>query len=133
MRILVTGGAGYIGSISVRELLDAGHSVLVLDTLERGHRLAVDPRAGFLEGSVGDSAALDLALKDCDAVLHLAGYIEVAESQRDPARYFRGNVSAPLVMLDAMLRHGVERLVFSSTAAVYGEPEKTPIEEQARA
>ncbi len=129
MRVLVTGGAGYIGSVSVRELLDSGHDAVVLDTLERGHRAAVDERAEFLEGSVADSAVLDQALRGCDAVLHLAGYIEVAESQRDPAKYFRGNVSAPLVMLDAMLRHRVPRLVFSSTAAVYGEPATIPIDE----
>lgn len=131
MKILVTGGAGYIGSISVRDLLDAGHDVRVLDTLERGHRAAVDSRADFVEGSVGDSAALDLALRDCEAVLHLAGYIEVGESQKDPAKYFRNNLSAPLVMLDSMVRHGVSSIVFSSTAAVYGEPESLPIEESA--
>lgn len=131
MKVLVTGGAGYIGSISVRDLLDAGHDVRVLDTLEKGHRAAVDSRADFFEGSVGDSAALDLALRDCDAVLHLAGYIEVGESQKDPAKYFRNNVSAPLVMLDSMVRHGVRGIVFSSTAAVYGEPESLPIEESA--
>ncbi len=132
MKVLVTGGAGYIGSISVRDLLDAGHEVVVLDTLERGHGAAVDPRASFFEGSVGDSAVLDVALRDCEAVLHCAGYIEVAESQANPARYFRGNVAAPLVMLDSMLRHGVDMLVFSSTAAVYGEPESIPIPEDAR-
>jgi UDP-glucose 4-epimerase len=131
VRVLATGGAGYIGSITVRHLLDAGHEVTVLDTLERGHRVAVDSRADFVEGSVGDVAALDIALRGCDAVLHLAGYIEVAESQTDPARYFRGNVVAPLVMLDSMVRHGVSRLVFSSTAAVYGEPTVVPIAEDA--
>ncbi len=85
----------------------------------------------FIEGSVGDSAVLDLALRGCDAVLHLAGYIEVAESQRDPARYFRGNVTAPLVMLDSLVRHSVGAVVFSSTAAVYGEPKSVPIQEDA--
>jgi UDP-glucose 4-epimerase len=129
VRFLVTGGAGYIGSISVRDLLDAGHDVRVLDTLERGHRGAVDGRAEFFEGSVGDSAALDVALRNCDAVLHLAGYIEVSESQREPAKYFRANVCAPMVMLDAMVRHEVRALVFSSTAAVYGEPAAVPIQE----
>jgi UDP-glucose 4-epimerase len=131
VRYLVTGGAGYIGSISVRDLLDAGHDVRVLDTLERGHRAAVDERAEFIEGSVGDSAILEVALRGCDAVLHTAGYIEVAESQIDPAKYLRGNVCAPLVMLDAMVRHAVHALVFSSTAAVYGEPRVVPIEETA--
>jgi UDP-glucose 4-epimerase len=131
MKVLATGGAGYIGSITVRELLDAGHEVTVLDTLESGRRKAVDRRATFVQGSVSDLPILDLLLPECDAVLHLAGYIEVAESQRDPARYFRNNVSAPLVMLDAMRRHNVPNIVFSSTAAVYGEPASVPITEDA--
>ena len=131
MKVLATGGAGYIGSISVRDLLDSGHEVVVLDTLEKGHRAAVDSRATFFEGSVGDAAILDLALRGCDAVLHMAGYAEVAESERDPARYLRNNVSEPLIMLDVMRRHGILRLVFSSTAAVYGEPDTVPIPESA--
>ncbi len=131
MKVLATGGAGYIGSISVRDLLDSGHEVVVLDTLEKGHRAAVDPRATFFEGSVGDAAILDVALRGCDAVLHMAGYAEVAESERDPARYLRNNVSEPLIMLDVMRRHGILRLVFSSTAAVYGEPDTVPIPESA--
>ena len=132
MKILVTGGAGYIGAITVRRLLDVGHDVTVLDTLERGHRESVDPRATLAVGSVGDAGVLDALLPGIDAVLHCAGYIEVAESQAQPGRYFQNNVAAPLVMLDAMVRHGVRALVFSSTAAVYGEPEKVPIEEDAR-
>jgi UDP-glucose 4-epimerase len=84
MRILVTGGAGYIGSITVRRLLDAGHEVVVVDSLVRGHREAVDPRAIFVEGEVGDTAVLGRALPGCDAVMHLAGLIEVAESQSQP-------------------------------------------------
>ena len=78
MRVLVTGGAGYIGSITVRTLLDRGHECVVLDTLERGFRPAVDPRAEFVQGSVGDAALVEDALTGCDAVMHLAGYIEVA-------------------------------------------------------
>jgi UDP-glucose 4-epimerase len=132
MRILVTGGAGYIGSITTRRLLDAGHGVTVLDTLENGHAESVDPRATLVAGSVGDHKALDNVLPGIHAVMHLAGYIEVAESQSQPGRYFQNNVSAPLVMLDAMVRHGVPALVFSSTAAVYGEPELVPIEEHSR-
>ena len=131
MRILVTGGAGYIGSITVRDLLDNGHDVVVLDNLERGHIAAIDRRAEFAEGSVGDLVALDSVLPGCDAVMHLAGLIEVAESQEDPGRYFKANVMAPLVMLEAMVRHGVDALVFSSTAAVYGEPSTLPIAEDA--
>lgn len=132
LNILVTGGAGYIGAITTRWLLDAGHQVTVLDTLERGSREAVDPRAQLTQGSVGDSSVLDRVLPGTDAVMHLAGYIEVAESQAQPGRYFQNNLAAPLVMLEAMARHGVAALVFSSTAAVYGEPEAVPIPEDAR-
>ncbi len=131
MRILVTGGAGYIGSITVRSLLDAGHEVTVLDTLEKGRRAAIDDRASLEVGSVGDRAALDRVLPGCDAVMHLAGYIEVAESQADPDRYFANNVAAPTVMLAAMADHCVDALVFSSTAAVYGQPAVSPITEDA--
>lgn len=131
MRILVTGGAGYIGSITTRMLLDAGHACVVLDTLERGHRAAVDPRAELVVGDVGDRALLDRALPGVDAVMHLAGYIEVAESQAQPGKYFRNNVAKPLELLAAMAEHGVGALCFSSTAAVYGEPESVPILEDA--
>jgi UDP-glucose 4-epimerase len=131
VRILVTGGAGYIGSITTRVLLDAGHDCVVIDTLERGNRSAVDPRAEFIQGSIGDAAALDQALPGCDAVMHLAGYIEVAESVAEPEKYFRANAIEPTLMLDAMRRHQVGAIVFSSTAAVYGEPESVPIREDA--
>ena len=131
MRILVTGGAGYIGSVTVRTLLDAGHEVIVLDTLEKGFAGAVDERAGLETGSVGDRGVLDRLLPGCDAVMHLAGYIEVGESQADPGRYFANNAAAPLEMLRAMVDHAVPALVFSSTAAVYGEPERVPIPESA--
>jgi len=131
VRICVTGGAGYIGSITVRLLLDRGHQCVVLDTLEKGWREAVDPRADLVVGSVGDAAAVAQALRDCHGVIHLAGYIEVAESQSDPERYFRNNSQAPLVLLDGMMQQGVGALVFSSTAAVYGEPESIPITEDA--
>ncbi len=131
MRILVTGGAGYIGSITARLLLDEGHEVVVLDTLERGWREAVDRRARFEPGDVGDRQILDWLLPGCDAVVHLAGYIEVAESQVQPARYFDNNVARPLALLEAMAEHGVGSLVYSSSAAVYGVPEETPILEDA--
>ena len=127
MRVLVTGGAGYIGSITTRVLLDAGHECVVLDTLERGHSEAVDPRATLVVGSIGDRGVLDQCLSGCDAVMHLAGYIEVAESVRYPEKYQFANALEPLVMLDAMVAHGVDSIVFSSTAAVYGEPESVPI------
>lgn len=131
MRFLVTGGAGYIGSHTVRHLLDQGHEVVVLDTLERGYAAAVDPRARLQVGDVGDARALNQVMPGCDAVMHLAGYIEVAESQAEPGRYFQNNTCRPLVMLEAMVRYGVSAIVFSSTAAVYGEPEVVPIPEEA--
>lgn len=132
MHVLVTGGAGYIGSITVRTLLESGHRVTVLDTLERGHREAVDPRAEFVEGSIADKDAVSSAIEGCDAVLHCAGLIEVAESQSQPERYWQANVAGPLELLHVMAERGVSALVFSSTAAVYGEPETTPIPESAR-
>jgi len=131
MRILVTGGAGYIGSVTTRMLLDAGHEVTVLDSLERGHREAVDQRAKLVVGDVGDRAVLDAVLPGCDAVMHLAGLIEVGEGQAESDRYFDHNVTRPLRMLEAMADHGVDALVFSSTAAVYGEPGTAPVDESA--
>lgn len=131
MRILVTGGAGYIGSITARALLDAGHDVVVLDSLERGHREAVDPRATLVVGDVGDRATVREALTGCDAVMHLAGLIEVGESERQPLRYFDANAYRPAVMLEVMAEEGVDAIVFSSTAAVYGEPASVPILEDA--
>lgn len=131
MRILVTGGAGYIGSITARTLLDSGHDVVVLDSLERGHAEAVDTRAELVVAPVGHKGALDSVLPGIDAVMHLAGLIEVAESQSEPARYIDANVAQPAVMLQAMIEHGVKAIVFSSTAAVYGEPEQVPIPETA--
>ncbi len=131
MRILVTGGAGYIGAITARHLLDSGHEVVVVDSLERGWRESIDPRASFVHAAVGDASALDAALPGCDAVMHLAGLIEVAESQSEPGAYFDANVVQPVRMLDVMVRHGVRDIVFSSTAAVYGEPESVPIPEDA--
>ena len=132
MRVLVTGGAGFIGSITTRVLLDAGHECVVLDTLERGHAAAVDSRATLVQGSVGDRSALCTVLPGCDVVMHLAGYIEVAESVVEPQKYYRTNAIEPMVMLDEMVKHGVSALAFSSTAAVYGEPESVPIREDAR-
>lgn len=127
MRVLVTGGAGYIGSISVRLLIDAGHEVVVLDSLERGHRSAVDPRATLVVARVGDGDVLDSVLPGIDAVLHCAGYIDVAESQTDPDLYYKKNLAEPSMMLDRMTNHDVRNIVFSSTAAVYGQPQQMPI------
>ena len=122
MRVLVTGGAGYIGSITTAHLLDLGHSVAVLDDLSTGHHAALDPRADFIEGRVQDREQLDHAMAGADAVIHFAALSLVGESMREPLRYFRENLSGAWSLLEGMHRAGVGRLVFSSTAAVYGEP-----------
>ncbi len=131
MNVLVTGGAGYIGSHAVRALLRAGHSVTVLDDLSKGHRAAVDPGAEFIEGDAGDTVLVrrELAARRIEAVLHFAASIEVAESVADPLKYYRNNFSTAIRLLQAMREAGVQRLVFSSTAAVYGHPLTTPIPE----
>jgi UDP-glucose 4-epimerase len=131
MRVAVTGGAGYIGSVVTEQLAASGHHVLVIDNLSKGHRDAVEPAAQFAELDLLDSAAVAAALRDfgADAVVHMAAASLVGESVAEPARYYRNNVVAGLALLDAMRDAGVGRLVFSSTAAVYGAPEKQPIEE----
>lgn len=131
MRILVTGGAGYIGSITTRRLLDAGHEVVVVDSLVRGHRHAVDDRAEFVHAEVGDAATLSGVLPGCDGVLHIAGLIEVGESAERPEAYFDANVAQPARLLEAARDAGITTIVFSSTAAVYGEPDTIPIAEDA--
>ena len=136
MRILVTGGAGYIGSHAVRELVNEGHKVVVLDNLAKGHPEAVDPRAFFVQGSTSDAGLLPglFKLHDIEAVMHFAADIEVGESVADPYKYYHNNFTNSLTLLRCMISSGVKKFVFSSTAAVYGNPEKTPIEEtQARA
>ena len=132
MRILVTGGAGYIGSITTRMLCDANHEVIVLDSLERGHRRAVDSRATLVVSAVGDCDVLDSVLPGIDVVIHFAGYIDVAEAHEDLDLYYRKNLAEPSMMLDRMTTTGVRNLVFSSTAAVYGDQERMPITEDAR-
>jgi len=131
MHILVTGGAGYIGSHIVALLIREGIQVTVLDTLEKGHRAALHPRAAFIQGNCGDAELLDRIFAETrfDAVMHFAAYIEAGESMRDPGRFFVNNTSRPLVLLDAMIRAGVKKFVFSSTAATYGDPQYTPIDE----
>jgi UDP-glucose 4-epimerase len=129
MRILVTGGAGYIGSVTVRYLADAGHEVAVLDSLEKGHAASLPESVPLIIGDVGDPDALARALPGTDVVIHCAGLIEVAESQLDPGRYFDANVARPLGLLRGMVHHGVDSIVFSSTAAVYGEPDVVPVVE----
>jgi UDP-glucose 4-epimerase len=129
MRVLVTGGAGYIGSGVVEELLRAGHGAVVYDSLYKGHRDAVHPDATFVQADLLDADRLKTALDGVDAVVHMAADSLVGESVKDPAKYYRNNVIAGLALLEAMRARGVRWLVFSSTAAVYGEPEKQPIEE----
>ncbi|MGE5206997.1 MAG: UDP-glucose 4-epimerase GalE [Chlamydiota bacterium] len=133
MKILVTGGAGYIGSVVSAELLRAGHQVVVYDNLSHGHRRAVPRGAEVTIGEVGDPGALSQALRQHrpEAVMHFAALIEAGESMQAPERYFRNNTAATLNLLECMLQHGPRRLVFSSTAALYGDPERTPIEEDA--
>jgi UDP-glucose 4-epimerase len=131
MRILVTGGAGYVGSVSVERLAEAGHDVVVLDDLSTGHDLALPPGVRLVRGSFADGDAARLAMEDqgTDAVLHCAAKSLVGESMAHPAAYYRTNVVGGIHLLEAMRRLGVLRIVFSSTAAVYGVPERTPIEE----
>jgi len=131
MKILVTGGAGYIGSVVTEELLNDGHETVVFDNLVKGHRAAVDPRAKFVQADLLDGDALRRALKDnqVEAVIHMAAHSLVGESVEQPAKYYENNVVAGLRLIDAMRECGVLKLVFSSTAATYGDPEKQPIEE----
>jgi UDP-glucose 4-epimerase len=131
MHVLVTGGAGYIGSVVCSELLHAGHRVTVLDNFVRGHRAAVAPGAHLIDGDVGDRALLDHIFADQrpEAVMHFAAFIEAGESMKAPERFFRNNSAHALTLLEAMLAHGVRRIVFSSTAALFGDPRRVPIEE----
>ncbi|SIS42320.1 UDP-glucose 4-epimerase GalE [Salimicrobium flavidum] len=131
MTTLVCGGAGYIGSHAVAHLLDRGASVVVLDNLQKGHRRAVLDGAHFYEGDLRDESLLDKVFEEnrIDDVLHFAADSLVGESMEDPLRYYNNNVGGTIALVDAMVRHGVKRIVFSSTAAVYGEPERIPVQE----
>ena len=131
MRVMVTGGAGYIGSVVSEELLRDGHDVVVYDNLQKGHRQAVVAPAQFVLADLADKAKLEetLSAHRIEAVIHMAADSLVAESCEQPAKYYRNNVVAGLTLLEAMRETGVAQLVFSSTAATYGEPEKQPIEE----
>lgn len=131
MKVLVTGGAGYIGSVVSSELLRAGHDVVVYDNLSHGNRRAVPSGAELVVGDVGDAGAVRAVLTRAriEAVMHFAALIEAGESMQVPERYFRNNSASTLTLLEAMLECKVMRLVFSSTAALYGEPENIPIRE----
>jgi UDP-glucose 4-epimerase len=134
MKVLITGGAGYIGGTVTRLLLARGHSVTVYDNLCHSKRLAVAEAARFVEGDVADRALLEKTLTEgrFDGIMHFAALIEAGESMKRPEVYFRNNTTATLTLLEAMLATGHDRLVFSSTAACYGEPETTPILEDAK-
>jgi UDP-glucose 4-epimerase len=129
MRLLVTGGAGYIGSVCAARLVEAGHVVVVLDDLSTGHADAVPAGCQFVEGGVEDAGSV--LAEGFDGVLHFAGRSLVGESMAQPQRYWLGNVVASVQLLEAMREHGTPRLVFSSTAATYGEPASVPITEDA--
>ena len=131
MKILVVGGAGYIGSHMIKQLAKAGNEVITLDNLSYGYRDAVK-YGEFIEGDLGDNTVLDAIFKpgDIDAVMHFAGFIQVGESVIKPSMYYHNNVVNTHVLLDAMLRHEVKNFIFSSTAAIFGEPDYTPIDEK---
>ena len=133
MRVLVTGGAGYVVSVSVERLLEAGHEVVVLDDLSTGHRVSVLGVASLEIGSYGDGATMARLFERArvDAILHCAARSLVGESVREPARYYRDNVSGGIALLEAARQASIGRIVFSSTAAVYGVPAATPIRESA--
>jgi len=129
-KLLVTGGAGYIGSVCSARLLEAGHDVVVVDDLSTGHADAIPRGARFVEGDVAGVSG-DVLAEGFDGVLHFAAKSIVGESMQHPQRYWHGNVGTTLRLLDAMYEHGTPRLVFSSTAATYGEPSENPITERA--
>ena len=133
MHLLVTGGAGFIGGIVAQRLMDQGHPVFIYDNLCHAQRSAVPSGAKFIEGDVADRGKLERLLREqkIEAVLHFAALIEAGESMQKPELYFRNNTASTLGLLEAMLAAGVKKLVFSSTAAVYGEPASTPIREDA--
>lgn len=131
MKVLVTGGAGYIGSHAVKVLLDRGYEVVVVDNLETGHKESVDSKAKLYVGDIADSKFMDkvFAENDIKGVIHFAAYSLVGESMTNPHKYYENNVSKTNHLLESMVRNNVKNIVFSSTAATYGEPEKTPIVE----
>ncbi len=131
MKILVTGGAGYIGSVASEQLLDQGHKVVIFDNLERGHKKAIDKRAKFIQGDLRNrQEILDAMVKaKPDAVMHFAAFALVGESMESPMLYFRNNLGGGIHLVEAMLERGVKRIIFSSTCATYGQPERMPMTE----
>lgn len=134
MRILVLGGAGYIGSHTVYELIDAGHEVVVIDNLLTGFKEAVHPQAKFYKGDIRDKEFLDEVFEreNIDGIIHFAASSQVGESMVNPLKYYNNNLCGTEVLLESMVKHGIDKIVFSSTAATYGEPESIPILETDR-
>ena len=132
--VLVTGGAGYIGGVVTSQLLGQGYEVVVLDDLSNSCKASVAAKAKFVEGNIADRGLLDQILREnkIDAVMHFAAFIEAGESMKYPEKYFRNNTVNAITLLEAVIARGVRRFVFSSTAALYGTPERTPIEETDR-
>lgn len=131
MNVFVTGGAGYIGSICVEELLNAGHQVTVFDNLTEGHRSAVDPRARFIQGDLSDQELVTRSLRDsgAESVMHFAAFALVGESMTNPGKYFTNNVGNGVKLLEACTAAGIRKFVFSSTCATYGPPDRVPMTE----
>ncbi|HIG30509.1 MAG TPA: UDP-glucose 4-epimerase GalE [Verrucomicrobiales bacterium] len=131
MRVFVAGGAGYIGSVCVEELLNHDYETIVYDNLSEGHRSAVDPRATFIEGDLSDPDRLMESLEkyECEVIIHFAAHALVGESMENPGKYFRNNVSNGLNLLDAAVECGIRKVVFSSTCATFGIPERVPMNE----
>ena len=131
MSILVTGGAGYIGSHTVYKLIEEGRDVVIIDNLETGYQEAVHPKARFYKGDIRNKEFLDTVFskEKIDAVIHFAANSLVGESMKNPLKYYDNNLYGTKVLLNSMIENNIKNIVFSSTAAVYGEPEKYPIEE----
>ncbi len=131
MKILVTGGAGYIGSFMTRRLLEKGYEVVVFDSLERGSKNNVPEEATFVSGDIGDKNILDQTFSDhkIDGVIHFAAYISMKESMHNPHMYFENNTYKSMVLLEKMHQHNIDNMIFSSTAGVYGNPSQIPIPE----
>ena len=131
MKILVTGGAGYIGSICVEQLINQGHRVTVFDNFTEGHRKAVDPRAAFITGDLQNRCDIEHALEQArpEAVMHFAANALVGESMANPSKYFRNNIYGGINLLDAIVASGCKKIVFSSTCATFGPPDRVPIDE----